>query len=78
MSRAGTEVPGQCGCLSPGSSQALAEALTKLLADAPRRAEMGIAAHRRATEHFDIRQQVEAIQSIYQDVLGQTQRPDSK
>ena len=64
--------------VTPGSSQALAEALTKLLADAPRRAEMGIAAHRRATEHFDIRQQVEAIQSIYQDVLGQAQRRDSK
>ncbi len=56
--------------VTPGSSQALAEALTKLLSDAPRRAEMGIAARRRAIEHFDIRRQVEAIQSIYQHVLG--------
>lgn len=64
--------------VTPGSSDVLADAMSKILADAPRRTAMGIAARRRAIEHFDIRRQVEAIQSIYQDVLGQTQRLDSK
>ena len=56
--------------VAPGSSDVLADAMSKILADATRRAAMGIAARRRAIEHFDIRRQVEALQSIYLDVLG--------
>ncbi|HET7090857.1 MAG TPA: glycosyltransferase family 4 protein [Anaerolineae bacterium] len=60
--------------VTPGSSQALAEALTKLLADASRRAEMGVAARRLAIERFDIRTQVARIESIYLDILANRAR----
>jgi glycosyltransferase involved in cell wall biosynthesis len=60
--------------VTPGSSQALAEALTKILADASRRAEMGVAARRLAIERFDIRVQVARIESIYLDILANRAR----
>ncbi|HLF28883.1 MAG TPA: glycosyltransferase family 4 protein [Anaerolineae bacterium] len=55
--------------IAPGSSELLAEAMSLLIRDSARRAEMGRAAQQRARERFDIRLQVERIQSIYADVL---------
>jgi len=56
--------------VAPGSSEELADAMRQLLGDAPRRVAMGVAARQRAIEHFDIRRQVERIQSLYLDVLN--------
>jgi len=58
----------------PGSSQLLAEVMARLLSDAPRRRAMSLAARQRAREHFDIRQQVEQLQSIYESVLRSQSR----
>jgi glycosyltransferase involved in cell wall biosynthesis len=56
--------------ITPGSSEILSEAMHILLEDSERRKVMGIAACQRAREAFDIRQQVERIQSVYDEVLG--------
>ncbi len=53
----------------PGDPERLADAVTELIADETRRQVMGRAARQRAVERFDIRVQVERIQSIYADIL---------
>jgi glycosyltransferase involved in cell wall biosynthesis len=55
--------------VTPGSSELLAEAMAQLLSDPERSAGMGVAGRQRAIEHFDIRQQVERIQAIYDRIL---------
>ncbi|HEY4688484.1 MAG TPA: glycosyltransferase family 4 protein, partial [Anaerolineae bacterium] len=57
----------------PGESNRLAQVMSGLLNDAPRRQAMGSAARQRACERFDIRQQVEAVQSIYLNVIRENQ-----
>jgi glycosyltransferase involved in cell wall biosynthesis len=56
--------------VAPGSSERLAEVMARLLGDAPRRRTMGLAARQRAVERFDIRAQVDRIQSIHADILA--------
>jgi glycosyltransferase involved in cell wall biosynthesis len=56
--------------IAPGSSELLSEAMRFLLEDDDLRKSMAVAARQRVREHFDIRQQVERIQSVYDEVLG--------
>lgn len=54
----------------PGDSAALAEALTSLLQDEPRRTRLGVAARTRALERYAWSQLSRRLLRIYEDLLG--------
>ena len=63
-------VDGVTGCLvPPRDPQALAEALIAVLADEPRRAEMGRAGRRRFEEHFTAERMVRETLAVYREAL---------
>ena len=55
---------------SPGDEKALADGVSALLADPPRRVSLGTAARQRIADHFRIEATVAAIEHLYDDVLS--------
>lgn len=64
-------VDGETGILvPPGDSVALAGAIIKLLDNPQLAAQMGIAARKRAIEHFSLDKEVRAFESLYDNFFG--------
>lgn len=62
---------GETGVLvAPRDVAALAEAIAGLVADEPRRLAMGRAARARVDRVFDIRHHVQAVEQVFDDILG--------
>jgi glycosyltransferase involved in cell wall biosynthesis len=55
----------------PGDANAVAEAISTLLADPPRRKTMGAVGRQRAKEHFSMEQHVARVTQLYEHVLAQ-------
>ena len=63
-------VDGDCGVLvPPGDHKALAEAMDYIVAQPTRRSEMGAAARRRASEHFNWRASAESAVELYRQII---------
>lgn len=63
-------VPGVTGLLAPPlQPQALAQAMLKMLEDAPRWPTMAAAARKRVEEHFDIRRTTGRFETLYEELL---------
>jgi len=61
---------GQTGLLVPPSDpEALANALTELLSDEPRRREMGVAGRRMVTEEYEWQSCLDRLEAVYRHVL---------
>jgi glycosyltransferase involved in cell wall biosynthesis len=64
-------IHGETGLLvPPAQPKDLAEGVVMLLEDAPRTLRLGMAGRRRAETTFSLSRHVEAIERLYQEVLG--------
>jgi glycosyltransferase involved in cell wall biosynthesis len=72
-------VPGETGYLcSPGALDEMAECCAELLRDPVKRNAMGKKGQEYASKEFDVRQMVTQIDSVYQELLVQSQSYKTK